>query len=103
MYLAWGDAVFLPSFYTLQTQYLARYPTTMTNISFYTTLAIGLAGYFIFRFANEQKDLVRRTDGESQVWGRAATYIRCQYRTLDGKLHNSLLLTCGWWSEARHM
>lgn len=103
MYLAWGDAVFLPSFYTLQAQYLARYPANMTSLSFYITLAIGLSGYVIFRSANEQKDHVRQSNGDTEIWGSPATYIKCRYRTLDSKLHTSILLTCGWWGQSRHM
>ncbi|KAF7846202.1 hypothetical protein BT93_L4869 [Corymbia citriodora subsp. variegata] len=100
--LAWGDTTFLPTFYTLQTQYLARYPTYLTRTQSLAILAFGLSGYFIFRSANFQRDHVRAHDGNTNLWGKPAEVIRVKYQTSDGKTHNSLLLTSGWWGFSRH-
>lgn len=100
--LAWGDTTFLPCLYTLQTQYLARYPTYLTRTQSLALLAFGLTGYAIFRSANYQRDYVRARDGKCQLWGKPVTFIRCKYTTSDGKEHNSLLLTSGWWGVSRH-
>lgn len=100
--LAWGDTTFLPCFYTLQTQYLARYPTHLTTLQSCLVLSTGLAGYTIFRLANAEKDYVRSFNGDAILWGRPAQYIRCTYRTSDGKQHESLLLASGWWGLCRH-
>ncbi len=100
--LAWGDTTFLPAFYTLQAQYLARYPVYLNTWQSALVLATGLTGYAIFRFANHEKDYVRSQDGDVVLWGRQATYIRCSYPTNDGKVHSSILLTSGWWAVSRH-
>ena len=96
MMLAWGDVVFLPTFYTLQTQYLARYPTELTSTQAITIFVLGLTGYIVFRSANEQKDYARHTDGEATIRNRPVTFIRCRYRTTNGKEHSTILLTSGW-------
>ncbi|KAI8850125.1 ergosterol biosynthesis ERG4/ERG24 family-domain-containing protein [Chytridium lagenaria] len=85
-YLAWGDSVWLP--------YIWPY--------FGLVISVGLFGYYIFRAVNNQKDLVRRTDGKCTIWGRAATVIRTEFETSDGKIHRSLLLTSGFWGVSRH-
>ncbi|KAK4631295.1 7-dehydrocholesterol reductase [Fulvia fulva] len=100
--LAWGDTTFLPTFYTLQAQYLARYPTHLTLIQSAAIMALGVTSYIIFRQANSQRDYVRRHNGNAKLWGRPATYIRVKYQTSDNKTHDSLLLTSGWWGVARH-
>ncbi|CAK1367642.1 7-dehydrocholesterol reductase [Cercospora beticola] len=100
--LAWGDATFLPTFYTLQAQYMARYPTHLSEGQAIGILALGLLGYYIFRSANWQRDYVRSKKDEARIWGRPAEFIRCKYHTSDGKEHESLLLTSGWWGVARH-
>src|ERR1700761_5100647 len=100
--LAWGDSTFLPAFYTLQTQYLARCPTHLSNSRAAIVLAIGLTGYTIFRLANHERDYVRSQDGDAILWGHPATFMRCKYQTEDGKEHNSILLTSGWWGVCRH-
>ena len=100
--LAWGDTTFLPTFYTLQAQYLARYPTYLTTLQALTVLMAGLSGYAIFRWANHERHHVRAMDGDAIIWGRPAEFIRATYRTNNGKEHNSILLTSGWWGVCRH-
>ena len=100
--LAWGDSTFLPAFYSLQSQYLARYPTHLSRGQALAILVIGLMGYAVFRSANFQRDQFRAKNGELNVWGSPAKYIRCTYQTSDGKEHNSILLVSGWWGLCRH-
>ena len=100
--LAWGDSTFLPTFYTLQAQYLARYPTHLSTLKSLAILAIGVSGYVIFRLANHQRDYVRSQNGDAILWGQPAAIIRCTYQTHDGKEHHSILLASGWWGLCRH-
>ncbi|KXT07145.1 hypothetical protein AC578_2352 [Pseudocercospora eumusae] len=100
--LSWGDSTFLPSFYTLQAQYLARYPTHLTRLQAAAILGVGFLGYAMFRSANFQRDHVRAKKGDARIWGRKAEFIRTKYRTSDNVEHESLLLTSGWWGVARH-
>lgn len=64
---------------------------------------LGLFGYYLFRTANHQKDLFRRTDGKCTIWGRKPAYIECAYSSADGQKHHSKLLISGFWGVARHL
>ncbi|KAI8918502.1 ergosterol biosynthesis ERG4/ERG24 [Powellomyces hirtus] len=101
-YLSWGDTVWLPFMYTLQSHYLVRNPVDMTWPWFTFVFVLGASGYYIFRAVNHQKDIVRRTDGTCNIWGRPAKVIRTEFVTSDGKVHKSLLLCSGFWGLSRH-
>lgn len=100
--LAWGDIVFLPSFYTLQAQFLARHPAELSTLQAALILGVGLLAYSVFRSANRQKHRVRALNGKAIIWFFPASFLRCAYRTKDGKQHDSILLTSGWWGMCRH-
>lgn len=102
-YLSWGDTVWLPFMYTLQSHFLARHQIDLSWPYFAFVLGTGLAGYYIFRTVNNQKDLVRLTDGKCKIWGKPAKVIRTEFTTGDGKVHRSLLLVSGFWGLARHV
>jgi 7-dehydrocholesterol reductase len=40
---------------------------------------------------------VRKTNGNCNIWGKPATFIRSEYTSSDGKKHTSILLTSGFW------
>ena len=94
-YLAWGSLVWLPSMYTLQTQYLARYPVDLSWGAAAGIFAVGVSGYGVFRSVNWQKDIVRKTGGECVIWGKKANVLVCEFVTTDGGRHESLLLCSG--------
>lgn len=56
-YFAWGSVVLLPTIYTVQIQYLARYPVNLSTMEAHSLLSIGLSGYAIFRLANSPKKI----------------------------------------------
>ncbi|KAJ3019496.1 hypothetical protein HKX48_002029 [Thoreauomyces humboldtii] len=101
-YLSWGDSVWLPFMYTLQSHYLVRNPVDMSWPWFTFVFVLGMSGYYVFRAVNHQKDLVRRTDGDCKIWGSPAKVIRTEFVTSDGKTHRSLLLCSGFWGLSRH-
>ncbi|KAG9319269.1 hypothetical protein KVV02_004909 [Mortierella alpina] len=101
-YLAWGDSVWLPWLYTLQSHYLVRNPVDLSPLHFALIFTVGYTGYFIFRSVNHQKDIVRTTNGECMIWGKPAKVIRTSFVTSDGKTHKSLLLCSGYWGLSRH-
>ncbi|ORY01304.1 7-dehydrosterol-delta 7-reductase [Basidiobolus meristosporus CBS 931.73] len=101
-YLAWGDSVWLPFMYTLQSHYLVRNPIDLSWWNFSFLLAVGMVGYYIFRTVNNQKDVTRKSDGKNRIWGKPARVIRAHYTTSDGKEHTSILLTSGYWGISRH-
>ena len=94
-YLAWGSIAYLPTMYTLQSQYLARQDVQLPYLAATLILTIGLGGYVLFRSVNSQKDVARRTQGKCLIWGREAQFMPCTYITSDGKSHTTILLTSG--------
>lgn len=100
--LAWGDSVWLPFMYTLQGIFLVIHPVELSTGYALFVLSLGLFGFWIFLSTNNQKDRFRRNNGEIKIWNKQAEFIPCEYRTQDGKLHYSKLLTSGWWGIARH-
>lgn len=101
--LAWGDSVWLPFMYTLQGLYLVINPVTLTLPYALFVLTLGLAGFWIFVSANNQKDRFRQSDGQILIRGKPAEFIPCEYYAADGNKRHSKLLTSGWWGIARHM
>lgn len=111
--LAWGDCVWLPFTYTLQSQFLLRHPVELS--AFTTTLyaVIGVGAYIIFRLANDQKDYCRKMIESSETQadldrlrvccGRRVTFIPAQYSVASGEVRQSYLLTCGFWGVSRHL
>ncbi|XP_041741153.1 7-dehydrocholesterol reductase [Coregonus clupeaformis] len=102
-YLGWGDCVWLPFLYTLQGLYLVYNPVQLSTAHAAAVLLLGLVGYYIFRSTNHQKDLFRRTEGKCSIWGKKPTFIECAYRSGDGSLHHSKLMTSGFWGVTRHL
>ena len=93
--LGFGSVAIVPGLYTIQAQYLAKYPVDLSTLHAFAVLVIGLGGYAIFRAANHQKDVVRQTNGQCDIWGKKAEVIIAPYKTADGQSHESLLLCSG--------
>jgi len=100
-YLAWGDSVWLPFNYTLQALYLTYHPIVLSTNEFIFINSLGLLGYWIFRVANNQKKNFR-ANHKAPIFGHPPTFIEATYRTSDGRVHQSNLLTSGMWGYARH-
>lgn len=101
-FLAWGSLVWIPFMYTLQAMYLSHRAIALPPTAVIGILALALAGYAIFVTANRQRDRFRRSEGIVRIWRRTATSIPATYRTADGAVHHTRLLTSGWWGLARH-
>lgn len=91
--LAFGDLVWVPFVYSLQTKYLSVFPVTLGPIWLTGCLAMLLTGFSIFRLANLQKNTFRTNPEDPRV--AHLTYIK----TKTG----SRLITSGWWGVARHI
>jgi len=100
-YLAWGDTVWLPFNYTLQALFLTTVPHELSSGYAFLIVGLGLVGYWIFRVANNQKSSFRKNH-RKLIFGYPPTFIEATYRTSDGKVHQSNLLTSGLWGVARH-
>jgi len=101
-YFAWGDCVWLPYMYTLQSYYLVKHPENFSMLGIIALYLLGFTGYTLFRLTNSQKDWFRSKKGDCNIWGKPAEYIRATYITGNGEKRESLLLTSGFWGISRH-
>jgi Delta14-sterol reductase len=92
--LCWGDLVWLPFTYTLQTAYLINHTHEFSFPAAAGIVVLNMLGYVFFRGANLQKHKFRKNP-KGLVWGKPAEYIKTA--------HGTLLLTSGWWGISRHM
>ncbi|KAI5293614.1 erg24, C-14 sterol reductase, partial [Ascosphaera acerosa] len=91
--LSFGDLVWVPFTFSLQTRYLAIFPAEVDATGLALTLAALAVGYTIFRGANNQKNRFRTNPADPRV--AHLKYIE----TASG----SKLLISGWWGMARHI
>jgi 7-dehydrocholesterol reductase len=101
-YLAWGDTVWLPFFYTMQTVYLSNNLVILGQFKFNLILTIGIIGYILFRWTNYQKDYFKN-EKNPIIFNEPAKYITTTYTTKNGEFHYGKLLISGLWGFARHM
>lgn len=91
--LAFGDLVWLPFIYSLQTRYLAVYPVDLGLTGVAGILAVQGLGYWIFRASNNQKNRFRTNPKDPRV---------AHLKTIE-TAPGSKLLVSGWWGLARHI
>ncbi|HLT39590.1 MAG TPA: hypothetical protein VK034_25075, partial [Enhygromyxa sp.] len=101
-YICWGVCAWLPSVYTLHGLYLVDHPHELGWLGAGLLFAVGLLAIRINYAADEQRQRVRATHGETKIWGRKPELIRATYVPADGKPRQNLLLVSGWWGVARH-
>lgn len=91
--LAFGDLVWVPFSYTLQSRYLAVFPHHMGPMGLAVTIAVQAIGYYIFRASNSQKNRFRINPADPRV----------AHLSFISTRTGSRLLTSGWWGMARHV
>jgi len=101
-YICWGVLAWVPAVYALTAQYLVLRPYDMPAALAAAILLVGIAAIYVNYAADEQRQRVRETGGNTTVWGHAPDLIHARYTTADGSEHESLLLASGWWGLARH-
>lgn len=101
-YICWGVCGWLPIVYTIAGLYLVAHPTDLGTLGTALLFAVGLAAIAINYSADEQRQRVRATNGETTIWGRQPELIEATYVPADGQPRKNLLLVSGWWGVARH-
>ncbi|KAF2730539.1 sterol C-14 reductase-like protein [Polyplosphaeria fusca] len=91
--LAFGDLVWVPFTYSIQTRYLANYPVELGWQGLALVFSVQASGYYIFRSVNNEKNRFRTNPDDPRV--SHLKYIE----TAAG----SRLLVSGWWGMARHI
>lgn len=90
--LAFGDLVWVPFTYSLQAYYLVNHPNALSLPSVAAIVLLKLAGFYIFRKSNSEKNAFRRNPADPKL-----SYLRT-IPTATGKS----LLVSGWWGVVRH-
>jgi delta14-sterol reductase len=93
MMLSFGDLVWVPFTYTIQTRYLSVYPVDLGIKGILAVCAVQGFGYYIFRSVNNEKNRFRTNPEDPRV--SHLKYIETEA--------GSRLLISGWWGMARHI
>ncbi|MEO6952303.1 MAG: 7-dehydrocholesterol reductase, partial [Polyangia bacterium] len=101
-YICWGVLCWVPCLYTLSTFFLVSHPMELNVIQSIGLASFGLLALSINYLADRQRQHVRRTNGQTKVWGRTPRLIEARYTTSDGKTQTNLLLASGYWGISRH-
>jgi Delta14-sterol reductase len=91
--LAFGDLVWLPFIYSLQTRYLAVHPVELGLLGIAGVLAVQGLGYYIFRASNNEKNRFRANPKDPRVKHLQSIQTH----------RGTRLLSSGWWGLARHI
>ena len=91
--LAFGDLVWVPFTYSLQSRYLSVYPHSLGVAGTAGVLSVLGFGYYIFRGANNEKNRFRTDPNDPRV---------AHLKYIDTKSGSKLLIS-GWWGTARHI
>ncbi|TWU73159.1 erg24, C-14 sterol reductase [Metarhizium rileyi] len=93
MMLAFGDLVWVPFVYSMQTRYLSVHPLSLGPAGLAGTISLIGLGFMIFRSANSQKNAFRTNHNDPAV---------AHLKYIETKTGSKLLIT-GWWGIARHI
>lgn len=91
--LVFGDIVWVPFIYSTQCRYLSVYPVHLGPTGLVALSAVFALGLYIFRAANTQKAVFRKSPEHPSVKG--LSYLQTKRGTR--------LLTAGWWGVSRHI
>ncbi|GAB7353031.1 hypothetical protein MBLNU459_g3587t1 [Dothideomycetes sp. NU459] len=91
--LAFGDLAWLPFIYSIQARYLSIHPVHLGWPTTAAIVGVQLAGYYIFRASNGEKNRFRTNPEDPSV--KHLKYLQTARGTR--------LLTSGWWGTARHI
>ena len=100
--MIWGVISWIPATYTLTSMYLCAHPTDISLPYSAVLIVLGLLFLYINYEADLQKQVTRRTNGQSMIWGRKPSILKAKYQTSDGNLRESILLVDGYWKFSRH-
>lgn len=91
--LSFGDLVWVPFVYSMQTRYLAVHPRSLGALGMASMLSIIGLAFYIFRSANSQKNAFRTNPKDPKV---------AHLKYIETKTGSKLLIS-GWWGIARHI
>ncbi len=101
-YICWGCMVWVPCVYTSPAMYLVLHPIHLGMTLSLIIFSLGTASIFINYLADLQRQKVRATNGNCNVWGKKPVVTLATYQTEQGEIKQNLLLSSGWWGISRH-
>jgi len=101
-YICWGCLVWVPAIYTSPILCLVNHPIHLGVVTATLIAVLGVTSVMINYFADRQRQKVRATNGNCNVWGQRPVLIHAQYMTTEGERKKTVLLASGWWGLARH-
>ncbi len=93
--LVYGDLAWVPLTYSLGAFYLIEHVHNLPVWGAVLIVLFSIAGFYIFRASNMQKDRFRKDPDNVLIWGKKPEY-------LDTKRGTKLLVS-GYWGKARHI
>ena len=91
--LTFGDIVWVPFIYSTQCRYLSIYPVHLGTAGLTALTSVFILGVYIFRAANTQKAVFRKSPKDPSVASLAFIHTK----------RGTKLLTSGWWGVSRHI
>lgn len=101
-YICWGCLVWVPGIYTTTTLYLVNHPNHLSSGAAAAILVLGTACILANYYADRQRQLVRKTQGNCLIWGKKPLLAVANYVTANGEKKQNVLLASGWWGISRH-
>lgn len=101
-YLCYGCICYVPIFYTLPSIYLAYHPVHLGMPLASLILCLGFICLYLNYDADNQRVIVRATNGNCLVWNKEPTIIRAKYVLLNGNQSENILLASGYWGISSH-
>ena len=110
-YICWGCLVWVPTIYTITSQYIyfkfknessLDTPNALSNGMAALYTVVGVISIFVNYDADNHRAVFRENAGEVNIFGNKAEYIVAKYKPQNGKQKTSLLLLSGYWGISRH-
>jgi 7-dehydrocholesterol reductase len=101
-YICGGVLAWVPAVYPSAQLYLTATRRDIGPVAAAACLVLGVVAIALNYAADAQRQLVRQTGGQCEIWGGPPRVIRARYRGRDGLDHENLLLVSGYWGIARH-
>eukprot|EP00007_Cunea_sp_BSH-02190019_P000300 CAMPEP_0174230630 /NCGR_PEP_ID=MMETSP0417-20130205/1357_1 /TAXON_ID=242541 /ORGANISM="Mayorella sp, Strain BSH-02190019" /LENGTH=403 /DNA_ID=CAMNT_0015308361 /DNA_START=170 /DNA_END=1378 /DNA_ORIENTATION=- len=86
--LVWGDFVFIPFVFSVQTWFLLENAEPLSTVELIGMISVFVIGYIVFRGSNKQKHDYKHNP-QGLIWGKKPVVV-------------GRLLASGWWGLSRH-
>jgi 7-dehydrocholesterol reductase len=101
-YICWGCMVWVPCIYTSPSMYLVLHPIILTTHAAVGIFTAGIVCILVNYLADRQRQRVRATGGQCNVWGKKPLITLATYTTERGETKQNIILASGWWGISRH-